>query len=435
MAEDSSVKETSPLLLQRQIGLAGATALGLGAILGTGVYVTLAGAAHSHGVNVLVGIVIAAVAAICNGLSSAQLAANYPVSGGTYEYAYRLLHPIAGFLAGWLFLCAKSASAAAAALGAATYFQVLVPDTQLVSHKWLALAILALIGGIAIAGIRLANWFNAILVLLSITALSLFVFRASMLTTWWPSSQLNFAAVSGWGSLHAAAILFVAYTGYGRIATLGEEVKQPSRTIPKAVIVTLMLTAAIYWFVAVAVLNLLQYKISRSNDAQPIQLVSLAEEAFAPWEIGVLTVGALSAMLAVETNLILGLSRVVLAMGRRVDLPLFLSQVHARTSSPHNALWLVIAIIAAIILLADFRVAWEFSALTVLIYYSITNVCALRLPAAARMYPIWIPILGLVLTACLTLFIDLWLWGIALGLLLLGCLVCRLGQRYWNSAK
>lgn len=435
MAEDSSVKETSPQLLQRQIGLAGATALGLGAILGTGVYVTLAGTAHSHGVNVLVGIVIAAVVAICNGLSSAQLAANYPVSGGTYEYAYRLLHPTAGFLAGWLFLCAKSASAAAAALGAATYLQVLLPDTQLVSPKWLALAILVLIGSVAIAGIRLANWFNAILVLLSISALSLFVFRASMLTTLWPSSQLDYAALSGWGSLHAAAIMFVAFTGYGRIATLGEEVKQPTRTIPKAVIVTLLLTATIYWFVAVAVLNLLQISISRSNDAEPIQLVSIAQEAFAGWEIGLLTVGALSAMLAVETNLILGLSRVVLAMGRRGDLPLFLSHVNRRTSSPHNALWLVVALVAAIILLADFQVAWEFSALTVLVYYSLTNACALRLPAAARMYPTWIPILGLVLTACLTLFIDFWLWVTASCLLLLGCLVVWLGKRYWNSAK
>jgi APA family basic amino acid/polyamine antiporter len=435
MAEDSSVKETSSQLLQRQIGLAGATALGLGAILGTGVYVTLAETAHVHGVNVLVGIVIAAVVAICNGLSSAQLAANYPVSGGTYEYAYRLLHPTMAFLAGWLFLCAKSASAAAAALGAATYLHILVPDSQLVSHKWLALAILALIGGIAIAGIRLANWFNAILVVLSITALSLFVFRANTLTTLWPSSQLDYAALSGWGSLHAAAIMFVAFTGYGRIATLGEEVKQPSRTIPRAVIVTLMLTATIYWFVAVAVLNLLQYKISRSNDAQPIQLVSLVEGAFASWEIGLLTVGALSAFLAVETNLILGLSRVVLAMGRRGDLPLFLSHVHARTSSPRNALWLVVAIVAAIILLADFRVAWEFSALTVLVYYSITNACALRLPVAARMYPIWIPILGMALTACLTLFIDLWLWGTASGLLILGFLAVRLGRRSWNSAK
>jgi APA family basic amino acid/polyamine antiporter len=152
-------------------------------------------------------------------------------------------------------------------------------------------------------------------------------------------------------------------------------------------------------------------------------------------EIGLLAVGALSAFLAVETNLILGLSRVVLAMGRRGDLPLFLSHVHARTSSPRNALWLVVAIVAAIILLADFRVAWEFSALTVLVYYSITNACALRLPVAARMYPIWIPILGMALTACLTLFIDLWLWGIASGLLLLGYLAIRLGRRSWNSAK
>ena len=103
--------------LQRELGLAGATVTGLGSILGTGVFVSLAIAAGITGPSVILAIVLAAGLALCNALSSAQLAAAHPISGGTYEYGYKYLSPRLGFTAGWLFLCAKTASAATAALG------------------------------------------------------------------------------------------------------------------------------------------------------------------------------------------------------------------------------------------------------------------------------------------------------------------------------
>ena len=403
--------------LQRRIGLAGATAFGLGAILGTGVFVTVVTATQQHGATVLIGIALAALAAVCNGLSSAQLAAAFPVSGGTYEYAYRVLNPWLGFTAGWLFLCAKCASAAAATLGAASYVQLWLPHTAQIPAVLIAVMILFCVGLITLSGIRWANGFNLVLVVVSLSSLAFFVGEVALSQERHEVQVVPSSSLSVWGTLQAAAIMFVAFTGYGRIATLGEEVQAPRRTIPRAVIVTLILTAGVYLCVALATLRLL----SISDSAEPPQnLLELASPHVSHLAIVWLTVGALAAMLAVENNLILGLSRVVLAMGRRADLPARLAKLNQQNTSPTAALILVVMSIGLVILISDFKIAWEFSALTVLVYYGITNLCALRLDKSQRLFPPWVSILGVMLTFGLAVFIQPKVWGVAAVLLLLG---------------
>ena len=111
----------NPEVLRREIGVLGAIFLGLGSILGTGVFVSIGLVIGQVGEWIWLALLFAGILAACNGLSSAQLAATFPVSGGTYEYAYRTLHPLVGIFAGWLFLTAKSASAATAAMGALSF--------------------------------------------------------------------------------------------------------------------------------------------------------------------------------------------------------------------------------------------------------------------------------------------------------------------------
>lgn len=406
--------------LQRRIGLAGATAFGLGAILGTGVFVTVVTATQQHGGTVLIGIALAALAAVCNGLSSAQLAAAFPVSGGTYEYAYRVLNPWLGFTAGWLFLCAKCASAAAAALGAAGYVQLWLPHAAQIPAVLISVMILFCVGLITLSGIRWANGFNLVLVVVSLSSLAFLVGEVALSQERYEVQVVPSSSLSVWGTLQAAAIMFVAFTGYGRIATLGEEVQAPRRTIPRAVIVTLILTAGVYLCVALATLRLL----SISDSAEPPQnLLELASPHVSHLAIVWLTVGALAAMLAVENNLILGLSRVVLAMGRRGDLPARLAKLNQQNTSPTTALILVVMSIGLVILISDFKIAWEFSALTVLVYYGITNLCALRLDKSQRLFPPWVSILGVMLTFGLAVFIQPKVWGVAAVLLLLGWFV------------
>jgi|694.fasta_scaffold58134_4 APA family basic amino acid/polyamine antiporter len=409
--------------LRRQLGLAGAITLGLGAILGTGVFVTLASASASYGFNAVIGIGIAAILATVNGLTSAQLAAAIPISGGTYEYACRLVNPTLGFLAGWLFLCAKSASAAAAALGSAQYFQLLIPSASVIPAEWTAIAFLIMIGWIAMSGIRYANWLNALLVGLAISALGCFVGETILRNQSTLENQNIVWRFSWQECLHASALMFVAFTGYGRIATLGEEVREPRKTIPKAVIITLLLTVAIYWIVSIAVLRSLQSLPSQAlRQKTDFGLVLLTENMPSAYARTWITLGALAAMLAVKNNLLLGLSRVILAMGRRGDLPGGLAKLDAASASPKRALVWVLTAVGFIILASDFKLAWQFSAWTILLYYGVTHLCALRISSLDRMFSNVVHWFGFLLNLLLTFFIEPRVWELGIAILFLGWL-------------
>ncbi|PQO41139.1 APC family permease [Blastopirellula marina] len=395
--------------LRRELGISGAVVTGLGSILGTGVFVSIGIAAEVAGNGVVAAIVAAGVVAICNGLSSAQLAANHPVSGGTYEYGYRWLSPTLGFLAGWMFLCAKSASAATAALGFAGYVLRLAGSEQTGLLVPLALLAVILLTIVTLLGIRRTSQVNITIV--ATTCLSLSTFVVFGVGT-------HFDEVIRWERLvpeegswsafaQATGLMFVAYTGYGRIATLGEEVQQPRRTIPLAVIVTLLISMGLYAAVALVAVQIVgAERLAELTRTSAAPLEAIAGEMGVPGLPLLLAVGAVTAMLGVLLNLLLGLSRVVLAMGRRGDLPTSFSAVHASSGVPWAATLLVAAIIAGIAAVGSVRLAWSFSAFTVLVYYAITNACALRLRPAERLYPVWIPVLGLVSCLSLALWVE-----------------------------
>lgn len=378
--------------------------MGLGSIVGTGIFVSVGLAAGIAGSWVLVSIVIAGVLATANGLSSSELAASHPVSGGTYEYGYEYVSPLAGFAAGWLFLVAKSSSAATAALGFSGYLWLLIEGGS-IDDAPMTLALIAVVGItiVVLAGIRRSNTVNIVIV--SITLLTLVAFALGAVS--YDGPGFNGDPFPGSVSiLEAAALMFVAYTGYGRIATLGEEVREPRRTIPRAVIVTLGVSAALYVLVAAAALLL----------APGSEIARLAEDTGAPLEIltnrtsgeglgRIVAIGAVTAMLGVLLNLVLGLSRVLLAMGRRGDMPRATAKLDATGTTPHVAVVVVAAIIVSLVLINDITTAWSLSAFTVLLYYATTNIAALRLPAADKRLPKAVALVGLV--GCLSLALTL----------------------------
>jgi APA family basic amino acid/polyamine antiporter len=419
--------------LARVLGLWGAVGMGLGSILGTGVFVSLAIAAGIAGWAVVPAVIVAGLLALANGLSSAQLAAAYPVSGGTYEYAHRLLHPAAGFAAGWTFLAAKSASAATAALGCAGYLVhtlglVAGPGVRVTVALGLVIGITALVAG----GLRRSNTANAAIVAVTMSALIAFVVAGAM-------SIEPAAGVARLGSgagpitpgtissvLEATALLFVAYTGYGRIATLGEEVIAPERTIPRAIIVTLALSMTLYVAVvttAVASVGIDAFASSIDQGGAPLQAVARSFVVSQVWVW--VAVGAITAMLGVLLNLLLGLSRVLLAMSRRGEMPRGLDHVDPRTKGPTRAVWAVGGVVAALVLVGDMKTTWSFSAFTVLVYYGLTNLSALRLPVQNRRYPRWIAALGLVSCVGLACFVDVRIWVVGIALLLCGFAMAR----------
>ncbi|NJK77535.1 MAG: amino acid permease [Richelia sp. CSU_2_1] len=407
---------SSPLL-KRELGVFGATLMGLGSIVGTGVFVSIGIAADIAGSGVIFAVAIAALVAVCNGLNSAQLAANHPVSGGSYEYGYKYLNPWLGFTAGWMFLLAKTASAATAALGFAGYFLNaigIVDRTYLILTALVAVAVLTLI---VLLGIRRSNAANTAIV--SVTLLSLIVFVAVGLPT------VNLPELAGENSssidsiLHATALMFVAYTGYGRIATMSEEVRNPRQTIPKATIVTLILTMLLYAAVAiVAVAGIDRLSLPTSSNTAPLEIIARS------FPIGgvsqLLAVGAITAMLGVLLNLILGLSRVWLAMGRRLDMPRILARLNPAGTTPYVAVVLVEITIALFVLAGDVKTTWSFSAFNVLIYYAITNLAALRLSPAERLYPQWLAWVGLAACLFLAFWVERQIWLVGLALIAVG---------------
>lgn len=376
--------------LGRELGLFGATMMGLGSIVGTGIFVSIGVAAVNAGPSVILAIALAAIVATCNALSSAQLAASHAVSGGTYEYGYRYLHPYFGFIAGWMFLCAKTASAATAALGFGGYLIHLI-NMNTISIVPIGATIAILLTILVLSGLRQANWTNIFIVSITLIALTLFVLLGLPnlfnhgtvnLHPFFPSTNHEFS-----GFFYATALMFVAYTGYGRIATLGEEVKNPKSFIPRAIVITLIISAILYIAVSlVAVGTVGAENLSSAIQSQVTPLEIAARAIGVSWLGTVVAIGACTSILGVLLNLILGLSRVALAMGRQGDLPPIFSHVSDKGHVPSAAVIGIGIAITGLVLMGNVETTWAFSAFTVLIYYSITNLAALYLPKEDRLY-------------------------------------------------
>ncbi len=381
--------------------------MGLGSIMGAGVFVSLGMGEQIAGPSLLLALALAAVVATCNGLSSAQLAANHPVSGGTYEYGHRWLTPSLGFTAGWMFLCAKSASAATAALAFAMY---LTPNYLLP----VSLATVVGLTLITLTGMQQSKAVNAVIV--SAVLLTLLAFVAVGSSALKTNSELLkpfFDSTRMSELLEATALMFVAYTGYGRIATLGEEVREPRRTIPVAIILTLGLATLLH--LGVSAVSLVH------ADGQGFQSLSLLAEKMGGTSFGMaLTAGAALALLSVLLNLLLGLSRVALAMGRRGDLPKASGRINESTKVPEVATVLIAVMVSGLVCVGDVKLTWSFSAFTVLIYYAITNLCAIRLKPEERLYPVWTAYLGLLTCLSLAFFVEWRVLLTGLSLIALG---------------
>lgn len=381
--------------LDRRLGLADAVVVGLGAMIGAGVFVAFAPAAARAGTLVWASLAVAAVVAVCNALSSSRLAAIFPAAGGTYVYGRELLGPLPGFLAGWGFVVGKTASCAAMALTAGLY---LWPGR---AHVVAAVAVLALTV-LSVLGVQRTATATKVLVGIVLTVLAVYIVAAwAVPVAVPPSAEMTPAPPvddEGWparalGVLGGAGFCFFAFAGYARIATLGEEVRQPARTIPRAVVVAIAVVIAVYALVLAATVHVLGVAGVAAGQAPVLdaatrigggQLVPLVRVA-----AGIAALGALLAG-------VLGVSRTTMAMARDRHLPAPLAAVHLRSRTPYVAEVSVGVIVAVVVLLADVRQAIGFSSFAVLIYYLVANAAALRLARARRRLPAWVPVLGAV---------------------------------------
>jgi len=394
--------------LSRGLGLGDAIVIGLGSMIGAGVFAAIGPAAGAAGTGLLAGLAIAAVVAYCNATSSAELAAVYPASGGTYVYGRERLGPFWGYLAGWGFVIGKTASGAAMALVVGAYA---APSWQR------PVAVLAVLGLTAVNywGIRKTAALTRVTVVVVLTALGavvigcLFGGQAS-------ADHFRGLTVGGWrGVLQSAGLLFFAFAGYARIATLGEEVRDPARTIPRAIPRALAIALVVYLVVAFAALAAVGPTALATSTAPLATAVRAGNlDALTP----AVRIGGTVAALGVLLSLIAGVSRTVFAMAADRELPPWLDAVHPSHRIPHRAELAVGVLIAALVAFTDLRDAIGFSSFCVLTYYAVANAAAWTLPREQRRWPRLVAAAGV--AGCITLAFTLPLSNVLTGVVVLG---------------
>jgi APA family basic amino acid/polyamine antiporter len=394
---------TDPARLRRRLGVTDAVVIGLGSMIGAGIFAALAPAAGAAASGVLVALAVAAVVAYCNATSSARLAARYPASGGTYVYGRERLGPFWGYLAGWGFVVGKTASCAAMALTVGAY-------TWPGQARVVAVAAVVALTAVNYVGTKKSARLTRVIVIAVVAVLAVVV-AACLTSQGADAARLELSGdATGWGVLRAAGLLFFAFAGYARIATLGEEVRDPARTIPRAIPLALGITLIIYAAVAAAVLMVLGPARLAGVTAPLAEAVRMAGvPGLAPVVRAGAAISALGSLLA----LILGVSRTTLAMARDRHLPHVLAAVHPRYGVPHRAELAVGAIVAILVATTDMRGAIGFSSFAVLVYYAIANASAWTLSATEGRPPRAVPVLGL--AGCLLLAFTLPVSSVIVG--------------------
>lgn len=396
---------SSPNVLARRLGAGDAVIIGLGSMIGAGIFAAFAPAAAAAGAGLVIGLGIAAVVAYCNATSSAQLAAQYPTSGGTYVYGRERLGEWPGFLAGWGFIIGKTASCAAMAMTFAAY--VLPGPWQ----KPLAIAAVMALATINYFGVTRTAVATRVIVTIVLAILAVVVVAGLSSGAPAVDDGQSLAVTGGWyGVLQSAGLLFFAFAGYARIATMGEEVKTPERTIPRAILTALGLAVTIYALIAVSLLLTVGAQTVASSDAPLVDVVTVRGW---DWAGPLVRIGAAAAALGALLALITGVGRTSLAMARNRELPVWLSAVHPRYQVPHRAEITLAVVVSVIIVLVDLRGAIGFSSFGVLLYYFVTNISAYTQNTSQRLYPKLWQVLGAI--GCLVLIATLPPAAIAAG--------------------
>jgi APA family basic amino acid/polyamine antiporter len=398
---DRSAPQLPHQRLQRRLGVFDSTAIGLGSMLGAGVFVVFSPAAALAGQLLTLAVAVAGVIAYCNAVASAQLAAKYPASGGTYVYGRRQLGEWPGFIAGWGFVTGKTASCAAMAL---TFGHYVAPAYA----TPLAVAAVAVLTGVNLLGITRTALLTRVLLAVVLATL-VFVAVASLLgphpegaPAVSAAPAYPAAAAGGWGILSAAGLMFFAFAGYARIATLGEEVKDPARTIPRAILAALAGAFVIYFGLAALLQWHLPPQQLAGSTAPLLDAVAVSQlSAGVPFVQAGAAAGCLGALLA----LITGVGRTTLAMARERDLPAPLARLAGTHTVPVVAELAVAAAVVVLLLSTDVMTVVGFSSFGVLIYYAVTNAAAFTLSGRPWHAPRWLNVLGFL--GCLVLAVTL----------------------------
>jgi len=415
--------------LRASLGLFDAVAVSVGAIIGGGIFVVTGVAAGFAGSAVVVSMVVAACVSLLTALSFCELAAWQPLEGSIYEYSYRLISPFAGFLTGWMWVLSNTFAGAAVALGFAYYFTALYP---VLSVNIIAALIATSFTVFNYLGARESARLNNFLVVAKLVVLAFFVvFGLGFIRS---ANYVPFQPFQT-GVLLGAVYIFFAYGGFARAAVIAEEIKDARRNVPRAILIALGISTVVYVLVGLVAVGLIGAGGLSGSNSPLRDAMAVTGNGVA---VDIISVGGMLATASVLLTSILGVSRMAYAMARRRDLPQVLSRLHVKYNTPYVAVWIVGAATILLALLGDVSGVVVVSSFAMLFFYTLANVAAFRLRMEKRVYPRFLPAVGMVtcfLFLVFTFFASFQSWLVGVVCLIIGALYYFAKQKLSNATK
>jgi APA family basic amino acid/polyamine antiporter len=416
---------TESVRLQRSLNLWQVTSAGIGIVIGAGIYVLIGTATAQAGSLVWLSFVLAAVLGGVTGLSYAELAGLFPSAGAEYEFSRRAFNEFWGFLTGWLMIAGNVVAAGAVPLGFAQYLRNFVD----VDVRIGAVGLLAALALVVLTGVRRSIWITTTLVLLQIGGLVL------VATVGFPhvGDRPLFEGTPS-GVIAGAALVFFAFIGFDEVVTLSDETKDPSRVIPRALLLALGISTLLYVGVGIAAVSVVDWRDIASSE-RPLALVISHD-----WGTRAGDIVSLIALASTTNTTLLVLtaaSRLIYDMGQKGALPHWLGHINRRTHSPD---W---AVLVAVLVAAGFALSGRIGLVAAVTNFSVyavfisVNLAVLRLRrthphlprpiAAGNSSSPWplLPIVGLIVTVIMTLFLEATAWLIGAAVVVIGLLVWR----------
>jgi len=359
--------------LRRQLSLLDAVSVGLGAIIGAGIFVVIGLAAGLAGPAVVLSVIISGVSATFTALSFCELGASIPRAGGVYEYGHTLIHPLVGFVMGWMWVSGNIILGATASLSFGFYLASAFPW---VDPKLGAVLLILSVTLVNVLGAKLSAGVNNVIVAGKVLALTVFVLVGVFGIN--PSHFQNFMPRGFLPVLTAAGLFYFAYIGFPRISTMAEEIVNPEENIPKAILLALYISMALYVATAVVAVGLVGYESLASSTAP---IATAAERLRVK---PVVEAGALLATFSVALTSVMGQSRVFFAMARNREVPYRLASVPERFGTPVYSILLSGALMLALALSMDISGLASLTSFSVLFTHVLTNIAAIELRAAGR---------------------------------------------------